>query len=185
VLAILLALWFVLHLRPLDRYLGFELPGFGPLPGLLMITLGGGLVLWCGGILAGVGVLESPGCRMFPREFVVTGPFRIIRNPMSFGTTALFAGLGLWLGSISILLFSAILSLIFHFAAVRIEEPGLERRFGSSYVAYKPMVGRWFPRLKTSKTEIRPADFESRYRILMARYALRGPLDQDAGLWQH
>jgi protein-S-isoprenylcysteine O-methyltransferase Ste14 len=148
-----------LALRPLDRYVGFELPGSGRIPGLLMITLGGGLVLRCGGILARVGILESPGSRMFPREFIVTGPFRIIRNPMSFGATALFAGLGLWLRSISILLFSAILFLIFHFVAVRIEELGLERRFGSSYVAYKRMVGRWFPRLKTSKTEIKPADF--------------------------
>ncbi len=102
VLAILLALWFVLHLRPLDRYVGFELPLFGRIPGLLMLALGGGLVLWCGGILARVGIFESPGNRMFPREFVVTGPFRIIRNPMSFGATALFAGLGLWLRSISI-----------------------------------------------------------------------------------
>jgi protein-S-isoprenylcysteine O-methyltransferase Ste14 len=118
-----------------------------------MLALGGGLVLWCGGILARVGIFESPGNRMFPREFVVTGLFRIIRNPMSFGATALFAGLGLWLRSISILLFSAILFLTFHSVAVRIEEPGLERRFGSSYVAYKRMVGRWFPRRKTSRTE--------------------------------
>jgi protein-S-isoprenylcysteine O-methyltransferase Ste14 len=153
VLAILLVLWCVLHLRSLDRYTGFKLPHFARIPGLLMIVLGGGLVLWCGGILARLGILESPGNRMFPREFVLTGPFRIIRNPMSFGATALFAGLGLWLRSISILLFSAILFLIFHFVAVRLEEPGLERRFGSSYVAYKRTVGRWFPRLKTSKTE--------------------------------
>jgi protein-S-isoprenylcysteine O-methyltransferase Ste14 len=72
---------------------------------------------------------------------------------MSFGATVLFAGVGLWLRSISVLLFSAILFLIFHFAAVRIEEPGLERRFRDSYVAYKRTVGRWFPRLMTSKFE--------------------------------
>jgi protein-S-isoprenylcysteine O-methyltransferase Ste14 len=153
VLAILLVLWCLLRFRFMDRYVIFKLPDFARIPGLLMMVLGGGLVLWCGGILARVGILESPGNRMFPREFVVTGPFRIIRNPMSFGATALFAGLVLWLRSISILLFSAILFLIFHFVAVRIEEPGLERRFGSSYVAYKRTVGRWFPRLKTSKSE--------------------------------
>jgi protein-S-isoprenylcysteine O-methyltransferase Ste14 len=66
---------------------------------------------------------------------------------MSFGATALFAGVGLWLRSISILLFSAILFLIFHCVAVRVEEPGLEKRFGNSYVVYKRTVGRWIPRL--------------------------------------
>ena len=137
----------------MDRYAGFELPGFGRIPGLLMIALGGGLVLWCGAILAREGIVESPGDHMFPREFVAAGPFRIIRNPMSFGATVLFTGVGLWLRSISILLFSAILLLIFHFVAVRIEEPGLERRFGSSYVACKRTVGRWFLRLKTAKFE--------------------------------
>ena len=68
---------------------------------------------------------------------------------MSFGAGVLFTGVG----SISVLLFSAILHLIFHFVAVRIEEPGLERRFGGSYVAYKRTVGRWFPRLKTAQFE--------------------------------
>lgn len=124
ILAILIVLWGVLHLRPLDRYFGFRPPLFARIPGLVIIALGAGLVLWCGGILARVEIFESPGNRMFPREFVATGPFRCIRNPMSFGAVVLFAGVGFWLRSISILLFSAILFLIFHFVAVRIEESG-------------------------------------------------------------
>ena len=152
-LAISLVLWCVLHFRPLDRFFGFGLPYFLRIPGLLMIALGSGPVLWCGGILATVGIFESPGNRMFPREFVAIGPFRYIRNPMSFGATVLFAGLGLWLRSISVLLFSALLFLIFHFVAVRIEEPGLEKRFGSSYVIYKQTVGRWIPKVGSSRNE--------------------------------
>ncbi|MGC2764267.1 MAG: isoprenylcysteine carboxylmethyltransferase family protein [Candidatus Acidiferrum sp.] len=146
-LPVLLVLWCVWHLRSLDRHFGFGLPYWERIPGLLMIAVGGGLVLWCGSILANVGIFESPGNRMFPREFVVIGPFRYIRNPMSFGATALFAGFGLWLRSISILLFSAILFLIIHFVVVRIEEPGLEKRFGNSYVGYKRTVGRWIPKI--------------------------------------
>ena len=147
VFVVALVLWCVLHLRSLDRQFGFALPNWGRIPGLLMIAAGGGMVVWCGGILANVGIFESPGSRMFPRDLVVIGPFRYIRNPMSFGATALFAGVGLWLRSISILLFSAILFLIFHCVAVRVEEPGLEKRFGNSYVVYKRTVGRWIPRL--------------------------------------
>ncbi|MGB2668699.1 MAG: isoprenylcysteine carboxylmethyltransferase family protein [Candidatus Acidiferrum sp.] len=148
-LAVSLVFWCALHLRSLDRHFGFGLPHWGRIPGLLMIAVGGGLVLWCGSILANVGIFESPGSRMLPREFVVIGPFRYIRNPMSLGATALFAGFGLWLGSISILLFSAILFLIFHFVAVQIEEPGLEKRFGNKYVEYKQTVGRWIPKVGT------------------------------------
>lgn len=150
-LAILFVLWCVLHLRPLDSYLGFVLPNFARIPGLLMILSGGSLVLWCGGILASVGILESRGDRLFPRKFVATGPFRYIRNPMSLGATAFFAGFGLWLRSFSILLFSAILFLIFHIVVVRIEEPGLEKRFGSSYADYTRTVGRWIPKSRDSK----------------------------------
>ena len=146
-------LWCVLHLRLLDRVFGFGLPHVLRIPGSLMIALGSGLVLWCAGILANVAIFESAGIRTFPREFVAIGPFRYIRNPMSFGATALFVGVALWLRSVSVLLFSALLFLIFHFVAIRIEESGLKRRFGSSYSAYKQMVGRWIPKVGRSRNE--------------------------------
>ncbi len=43
---------------------------------------------------------------------------------------------------LSILLFWAILFLIFHFVAVWVEEPGLEKRFGNGYVVYKADGGK-------------------------------------------
>jgi protein-S-isoprenylcysteine O-methyltransferase Ste14 len=151
--AVLFVLWCVLHLRLLDRVFGFGLPYVLRIPGSLMIALESGLVLWCAGILANVGIFESAGNRTFPREFVAIGPFRYIRNPMSFGATALFVGVGLWSRSVSVLLFSALLFLISHFVAIRIEEPGLKRRFGSSYSAYKQTVGRWIPKVGRSRNE--------------------------------
>jgi protein-S-isoprenylcysteine O-methyltransferase Ste14 len=72
---------------------------------------------------------------------------------MSFGATALFAGVGLWLRSVSVLLFSAVLFLIFHFVAVRIEEPDLERRCGRSYLVYKQTAGRRIPKVGSSRNE--------------------------------
>jgi hypothetical protein len=92
--AILFVLWCVLHLRSLDRVFGFGLPYVPKTPGSLLVALGSGLVLWCAGILANVGIFESAGNRTFPREFVAMGPFRYIGNPTSFGATALFVGLG-------------------------------------------------------------------------------------------
>ncbi len=150
-LAVLFVIWCVLHLRALDHYFDFKLPYVGRIPGMMMIVLGGGLVLWCAVILSGAGILENRGDRKFPRELRATGPFRYVRNPMSLGATILFAGIGLWLRSISVLLFSVILFLVFHFVAVRVEEPGLKKRFGASYLNYKRVVGRWMPRVGKSK----------------------------------
>ena len=104
-------------------------------------------------ILSGIGILENRGDRLFPRELKATGPFRHVRNPMSLGATILFVGMGLWMRSVSVLLFSVILFLLFHFVAVRVEEPGLEKRFGASYLNYKRAVGRWMPRIGKSKFE--------------------------------
>jgi len=67
---------------------------------------------------------------------------------MSLGGTILFVGLGFYTRSISILLFSILLFLLFHIVAVYFEEPGLTERFGESYIEYKKSVGRWVPRIR-------------------------------------
>jgi protein-S-isoprenylcysteine O-methyltransferase Ste14 len=146
--AISLTIWCVLHLRVFDHYFAFGPPAVMRILGIALLAMGGGLVLWCGGILSGVGILEERGDRMFPTEFVTRGPFRYVRNPMSLGGTLLFAGLGFLMRSISILLFSILLFALFHIVAVYFEEPGLTERFGKSYVEYKRSVGRWIPRIK-------------------------------------
>ena len=146
--AISLTIWCVLHLRAFDHYFGFELPNVARILGIVLLAMGGGLVLWCGGILSGVGILEERGDRLFPTEFVASGPFRFVRNPMSLGGTLLFVGLGLYVRSISILVFACLLFLLFHIVAVYFEEPGLAKRFGESYLEYKRSAGRWIPRIK-------------------------------------
>jgi protein-S-isoprenylcysteine O-methyltransferase Ste14 len=85
--AISLTIWCVLHLQVFDHYFGVELPDVVRIPGIVLLATGGGLVLWCGGILGKVGILEERGDRLFQTEFVARGPFRYVRNPMSLGGT--------------------------------------------------------------------------------------------------
>jgi protein-S-isoprenylcysteine O-methyltransferase Ste14 len=132
--AISLTIWGVLHVPVFDHYFGFRLPNVLRIPGIVLLTMGGGLVLWCGGILSRVGILEERGDRLFPAEFVARGPFRYVRNPMSLGGTLLFMGLGLYVRSISILVFSCLLFLPFHILAVYFEEPGLTKRWAAGYL---------------------------------------------------
>lgn len=81
-----------------------------------------------------------------PRNLVVRGPYRHVRNPMI--TSVLFMLLGealvLWSWPIGWwgLFFFAANSIYFRLS----EEKGLERRFGGDYLAYKANVPRWLPR---------------------------------------
>ncbi len=139
--------WCALHLRRWDPYFGISLPAWTRTTGLVFLILGGVLVLFCGGILSTRGIYETPGDRFFPKEFVAFGPFRYTRNPMSLGGVVLMLGLGLYESSACIVLLATVLFLCLHLFVVYVEEPGLERRFGESYRAYKRSVNRWLPKL--------------------------------------
>ncbi|HEX6116549.1 MAG TPA: isoprenylcysteine carboxylmethyltransferase family protein [Solirubrobacterales bacterium] len=80
------------------------------------------------------------------RHLVVEGPYGHVRNPMISAVLAVLVGEGLALGSPGILIWSAAFLAINAVYFVVSEEPGLERRFGEEYRAYKAAVPRWIPR---------------------------------------
>jgi protein-S-isoprenylcysteine O-methyltransferase Ste14 len=135
--AVLFAGWAALHLRVLDSVFGVRLPQWIKPVGIVLLLTGGVMVLLCGGMLSTPGIV--------PKEFVVRGLFRYVRNPMSLGAVTMMFGLALFCRSLSILLFSALLFLLLHIFVVFVEEPGLEKRFGESYLQYKLSVNRWLP----------------------------------------
>jgi len=137
VAAVLFLGWAVLHLRLLDRVIGLGLPEWLKPAGTALLLVGGVVVLVCGGMLS------TPG--MIPTKFVVAGPFRYVRNPMSLGGVTMVLGLAFFCRSVSILLFSAILLLALHGIVVLWEESFLEKRYGESYLQYKHSVNRWLP----------------------------------------
>jgi len=135
--AVLFAGWAALHLRVLDGVIGMKFPEWLKPPGIALLLVGGVVVLLCGGMLSTPGIV--------PTKFVVRGPFRYVRNPMSLGAVTMMFGLALFCRSLSIVLFSALLFLLIHIFVVFVEEPGLEKRFGESYLQYKLSVTRWLP----------------------------------------
>jgi len=82
-----------------------------------------------------------------PRRFVVTGPYRCVRNPMVLGVLCGLLGEALLFASLPILLYTAALAAFAHAWIVLREEPELEARFGDTYRVYRAMVPRWLPRL--------------------------------------
>lgn len=131
--------WASLRLRRLDPFTGLVLPEWLKPAGMVLLLTGGIVVLLCGGMLSTPGII--------PTKFVVLGPFRYTRNPMSLGLVTTIFGLALFCRSISILLFSVILFLVLHGIVVLWEESFLEKRYGESYVQYKRSVNRWLPTL--------------------------------------
>lgn len=139
--------WLVGYLRLLDASLGIELPAWVLLPAGMLVFVGAAGVLICGVMLStrGIGTLRGHE-RLLPKDFLASGPFRFVRNPMSLAGVILFVGIALWHRSTLALGLAAGLFVLFHLVVVYVEEPGLERRFGDSYRAYKRAVPRWVPR---------------------------------------
>jgi len=134
-----------LSVRRFDPRLGLVLPAWvGPI-GAAVMALGAAIALSCGALFAVHG-RGTPAPFDPPRDFVAVGPYRRVRNPMYIGALLVLVGLGLWLRSPSILVLALLLAISAHLFVVYYEEPGLERRFGASYVEYKKRVNRWIPR---------------------------------------
>jgi protein-S-isoprenylcysteine O-methyltransferase Ste14 len=146
--AILLVLgWLTGYLRLLDASIGVELPEWVQVPGIVAVVAGALLGLICGALLSTRGIGTLGGEEWFmPREFVATGPFRFVRNPMSLGGVVFMLGIALWHRSALALGLAAGFFVLSHAIVVYIEEPGLEKRFGASYREYRRHVRRWFPR---------------------------------------
>jgi protein-S-isoprenylcysteine O-methyltransferase Ste14 len=137
--------WVALWVRSFDTELTVALPEWlRPL----------GLVLAFGGaLLAGACIATfvtrgrgTPAPFDPPREFVASGPYRYVRNPMYIGGALVILGAGFILLSPAIVLLAAGFLLVMHLIVVLHEEPVLAKRFGASYERYKAAVRRWLIR---------------------------------------
>ena len=80
-----------------------------------------------------------------PKELVVTGLYRYVRNPMYLGVFAILIGEVLTLGSRALFVYAAVWLLVVHIVILVYEEPNLRARFGDSYEQYCAHVRRWVP----------------------------------------
>jgi len=81
------------------------------------------------------------------QTLVVSGLYRHCRNPMYVCVVAAILGQALILGSGALLLYAAMVWLLFHLFVLVYEEPTLARQF-HNYRDYKAHVPRWLPRLR-------------------------------------
>ncbi len=150
-------LWLALVPGIFAGYVPWRFFGLGRIPwdprnpvhlvGLLCITLGAGLLVACVWEFArsGRGTLSPVDP---PRELVVRGLYRYVRNPMYLSVTTIILGELLLTRSQGLLLYWVIWFVAVNLFIIGYEEPTLQRRFGESYERYRKQVGRWLPRLR-------------------------------------
>lgn len=80
-----------------------------------------------------------------PRQLVVHGLYRRVRNPMYLSLVTFLLGWALLFRSSAIALYAAVVWLFFHLFVVLYEEPTLRGTFGAEYAAYCRAVRRWLP----------------------------------------
>jgi protein-S-isoprenylcysteine O-methyltransferase Ste14 len=106
-----------------------------------------GLALWVWTLRLFIRIGEGTLAPWDPtRHLVVEGPYRRVRNPMITAVLALLLGEAALFGSPALLVWCALFLGINWVYFVIHEEPGLERRFGDDYRAYRRNVPRWIPR---------------------------------------
>ncbi|MBV8423943.1 MAG: isoprenylcysteine carboxylmethyltransferase family protein [Candidatus Eremiobacteraeota bacterium] len=91
--------------------------------------------------------LGTPAPIAPPRNLVVSGLYRYVRNPIYVAVVAVILGQALLFADWGLLGYGALLWLFFHIVVVAIEEPTLSQNFGADYENYRANVPRWLPRL--------------------------------------
>ena len=83
-----------------------------------------------------------------PRRLVTRALYLRVRNPMYLVYTAIIAAEALFFESPALLAYTGVFWLLAHTFVVKVEEPGLEERFGPAWREYRSRVPRWLPRVR-------------------------------------
>lgn len=83
-----------------------------------------------------------------PKQLVVQGLYRYVRNPMYLSVTTIVLGELFLTRSRGLLTYWVIWFAVVNLFVIAYEEPTLRRQFGDDYERYTRSVGRWIPRLR-------------------------------------
>jgi protein-S-isoprenylcysteine O-methyltransferase Ste14 len=114
-----------------------------------LLGAGVAVLLWCMRDFAVVG-RGTPAPIDPPRELVVGGLYRYVRNPMYVAVASILVGEAVLFRSTTLLVYAGAVVLFFTLFVVLYEQPTLEKKFGDSYRRYRREVPAWFPRLRRS-----------------------------------
>ncbi|HUS12268.1 MAG TPA: isoprenylcysteine carboxylmethyltransferase family protein [Pyrinomonadaceae bacterium] len=113
--------------------------------GMLPLLIGIAIYVWCAWdfTFAGKG---TPAPFDPPKQLVVRGLYRYVRNPMYVGIVSILLGEALLFASWRLFAYTAFAFIFYSLVVVLYEEPALRHKFGQSYGDYCKSVRRWIPR---------------------------------------
>ena len=136
--------WLITDWQPLP-------PGDGPgtlrWTGLVLIVAGLAVVLEAFARFAWEG-LGTPAPVAPTRTLVVSGFYRIVRNPMYVAVTALIFGQAVLFASWAVAVYGVVIAAAFDTFVRLYEEPTLRRTYGEAYAAYCAATPRWLPQIR-------------------------------------
>lgn len=139
----IVAVWIPFALTGWDGSAGVPLR----LVGWVLVAAGGAVLLAAFARFALQG-LGTPAPIAPTRHLVVTGIYRHVRNPMYVALSVVILGQAAVLGSVTLVLYAAIVWFPCALFARFYEEPTLARTYGDEYAAYRRAVPAWIPRLR-------------------------------------
>lgn len=81
-----------------------------------------------------------------PNKLVLKGMYRFVRNPLAVAGIGQGISVGLYFGSIAVIIYALLGAILWHYLVRPAEEEDLEKRFGAEYLEYKSKVKCWLPR---------------------------------------
>ena len=115
----------------------------------VMAWIFGGILIACGGVLAGSALFRFKRARTTvrpdrpPSALVIAGPYKFTRNPMYLGLAVAYLGIATAGQSVWALILLPVVLTIIQRQAIEPEEAFLKRRFGADYIDYTKQVRRW------------------------------------------
>ena len=113
--------------------------------GWIPLVAGAALMLWCWYDFVTRG-LGTPAPYDAPRRLVVSGPFRVVRNPMYVAGVTILLGMALIYGAPGLVLYAVAFWAFTATFVLVYEQPTLKRKFGQEYADYCARVPAWIPR---------------------------------------
>ncbi len=119
--------------------------------GCLLFGAGFSLAVWTMGLFHVLGKGTAAPWNP-PKNLVIRGPYRHVRNPMITSVLIMLTAGAILLRSWEVAAWMLVfLSVNQFYYFPRVEEPKLLERFGEDYADYKKQVPRWIPRLRSYK----------------------------------
>ena len=140
------ALWLPRYLYPSVYRTPIEW-GLHAAGGIVLMALGIAGYLWCALDFAFVG-RGTPAPIDPPKELVVRGLYRYVRNPMYISVATALGGECLLFRSWVLARYLVYCFAIIFLVVLFYEEPALRGKFGAAYEKYCRDVPRWIPRLR-------------------------------------